>query len=88
MELNTNNSIVYQQLSQNKYNSLSADKVNKSSFEKNDVVDTSGNNNPQKSDVVKRVENQISSMPSLNNANEELTKSSNLNKLLLQSMAM
>ena len=88
MELNTNNSIVYQQLSQNKYNSLSSDKVNKSSFENGDVVDTSGNNNPQKSDVVKRAENQISSMPNLNNANEELTKSSNLNKLLLQSMAM
>ena len=40
----------------------------------------------KKDDIIKRVENQVSSMPSLKTANEELNKSSNLNKLLLQSM--
>ncbi len=86
MEINTNNAIIYQLQASNKYESLSIDKSNKSSFEKNDVVDTSANNNPNKDDNIKKVENQISSMPNLDNANEELNKSSNLNKLLLQSM--
>lgn len=86
MQLNTNASIVYQLQSNSKYENLSAEKVNKSSFEKNDEIDTSGNKDTQKDDSIKRVENQVSSMPSLKTANEELNKSSNLNKLLLQSM--
>lgn len=86
MQLNTNASIVYQLQSNSKYENLSAEKANKSSFEKNDEIDTSGNKDTQKDDIIKRVENQVSSMPSLKTANEELNKSSNLNKLLLQSM--
>ncbi len=86
MQLNTNASIVYQLQSNSKYENLSAEKANKSSFEKNDEIDTSGNKDTQKDDSIKRVENQVSSMPSLKTANEELNKSSNLNKLLLQSM--
>lgn len=86
MQLNTSASIVYQLQSNSKYENLSAEKANKSSFEKNDEIDTSGNKDTQKDDSIKRVENQVSSMPSLKTANEELNKSSNLNKLLLQSM--
>ena len=86
MQLNTNASIVYQLQSNSKYENLSAEKANKSSIEKNDEIDTSGNKDTQKDDIIKRVENQVSSMPSLKTANEELNKSSNLNKLLLQSM--
>lgn len=86
MDMNTNNNIIYQLQASSKYENLSVDKIKKSSFEKNDVIDTSANTSSKKEDSVKRIEKQISSMPSLNNAKEELTKSSNLNRLFLQSM--
>jgi hypothetical protein len=90
MELNNNYqnmSLLYQQFATNKSESDSVDKTAKSTFEKNDNVEVSNNKNTQRDEESKKLENLISSMPSLDNAKEELSKNSNLNKLLLENLA-
>jgi hypothetical protein len=86
MELNNNtqtSSIIYQKIADEKSKLSSVDKSDKSTFEKNDTLDLSNNKNTQRDEESKKIENMISSAPSLNNAQEELNKNSNLNKLLL-----
>ena len=86
MELNNNvqpSSIIYKKIADEKSELLSVDKSNKSTFENNDTLDLSNNKNTQRDEESKKIENMISSAPSLNNAQEELNKNSNLNKLLL-----
>lgn len=90
MELNNNYqnmSLLYQQFATNKSENDSVDKTAKSTFEKNDNVEVSNNKNTQRDEESKKLENLISSMPSLDNAKEELSKNSNLNKLLLENLA-
>ena len=90
MELNNNYqsaSLLYQQLSNDKSMASSVDKNNKSTFEKLDNVEVSNNKNTQRDEETKKIENTVSSMPSLNNAKEELSKNGNLNKLLLQNIS-
>ena len=55
-------------------------------MEKNDSIDISNNKNTQRDEESKKIENITSSIPSLNNAKEELIKNSNLNKLFIQSL--
>lgn len=90
MELSNNNNLssnfLYQQIAKNKSEDLSIQKDLKSTFEKNDSVDSSNNKNTQRDEESKKIENMTSSIPSLNNAKEELTKNSNLNKLFLQTL--
>ena len=87
MELSNNSSLsssfLYQQIAKDKSESSSIQKDLKSTFEKNDSIDISNNKNTQRDEESKKIENMISSAPSLNNAQEELNKNSNLNKLLL-----
>lgn len=88
MEINNNqnSSLIYQQLSKEKSTIASVDKNDKSTFEKNDTVDSSNNKNTQRDEESKKMENMISSTPSLNNAQEELSKNANLNRLLLENL--
>ena len=62
------------------------DKNGKSTFEKNDTVESSNNKNTQRDEESKKIENTVSSTPSLSNAKEELSKNGNLNKLFLQNL--
>ncbi len=90
MELNNSNlssSLIYQQLSNDKSLYSSVDKEVKSTFEKSDTVEVSNNKNTQRDEESKKIENMISSMPTLGNAQEELSKNSNLNKLFLQNIS-
>ena len=89
MEINNksqNSTLVYQQLSSEKYQLSSVDKNDKSTFEKNDSVEVSNDKNPQRDEESKKIENMISSAPSLDNAKEEISKNGNLNKMLLQNL--
>ena len=90
MELSTNSSLsssfLYQQIAKDKSESSSIQKDLKSTFEKNDSIDISNNKNTQRDEESKKIENITSSIPSLNNAKEELIKNSNLNKLFIQSL--
>lgn len=88
MQLNNYNqdsSTVYQQFA-NKSLLTSVDKNSKSTFEKNDMVDVSNEKNTQRDEESKKVENTVSSAPSLSNAKEEISKNGNLNKLFLQNL--
>lgn len=90
MELNNNYQsagLLYQQLSKEKETTSSVDKNNKSTFEKLDNVDVSNNKNTQRDEESKKIENTVSSMPNLNNAQEELSKNSNLNRLFLENIS-
>jgi predicted AlkP superfamily phosphohydrolase/phosphomutase len=90
MELSNNSSLsssfLYQQIAKDKSESSSIQKDLKSTFEKNDSIDISNNKNTQRDEESKKIENITSSIPSLNNAKEELIKNSNLNKLFIQSL--
>jgi|UniRef100_UPI0040483A69 hypothetical protein len=89
MELNNglqSGSILFQQLASEKTQVSSVDKIVKSTFEKTDMTEVSNNKNTQRDEESKKLENLISSMPSLDNAKEELSKNGNLNKLLLQTI--
>ena len=89
MEINNksqNVGLIYQQLSNEKNQLSSVDKKDKSTFEKNDTVDDSNNKNTQRDEESKKIENMISSAPSLDNAKEEISKNGNLNKMLLQNL--
>ena len=86
MELNNSiqtSGLIYQKIADEKSQLSSIDKSEKSTFEKNDTLDLSNNKNSQRDEESKKIENIISSAPNLNNAQEELNKNSNLNKLLL-----
>lgn len=88
MQLNNYNqdsSTVYQQFA-NKSLLTSVDKSSKSTFEKNDMVDVSNEKNTQRDEESKKIENTVSSAPSLSNAKEEISKNGNLNKLFLQNL--
>lgn len=88
MQLNNYNqdsSTVYQQFA-NKSLLTSVDKSSKSTFEKNDMVDVSNEKNTQRDEESKKIENSVSSAPSLSNAKEEISKNGNLNKLFLQNL--
>ncbi len=88
MELNSyqNNSANYQQLANNKSALMNVDKNEKSTYEKTDSVDISNNKNSQRDEESKKIENTIATLPSLDNAKEEISKSANLNKLFLQNL--
>lgn len=89
MEINNksqNVGLIYQQLSNEKSQLSSVDKKDRSTFEKNDSVDDSNNKNTQRDEESKKIENMISSAPSLDNAKEEISKNGNLNKMLLQNL--
>jgi hypothetical protein len=89
MEVNNksqNISLIYQQLASGKSQLASVDKNDKSTFEKNDTVDVSNNKNSQRDEETKKIENTVASTPSLDNAKEEISKNSNLNKMLLQTI--
>ena len=89
MELNNNiqtSSVIYQKIANEKSQLQSVDKNDKSSFEKSDTLELSNNKNTQRDEESKKIENMVSSAPNLNNAQEELNKNSNLNKLLLQNL--
>lgn len=89
MEINNksqNVGLIYQQLSNEKNQLSSVDKKDRSTFEKNDTVDDSNNKNTQRDEESKKIENMISSAPSLDNAKEEISKNGNLNKMLLQNL--
>lgn len=89
MEINNksqNIGLIYQQLSSQKSELSSVDKNDKSTFEKNDSVEASNDKNPQRDEESKKIENMISSAPSLDNAKEEISKNGNLNKMLLQNL--
>lgn len=89
MEINNksqNSALVYQQLSNDKIQLSSVDKNDKSTFEKNDSLELSNNKNPQRDEESKKIENVVSSAPSLDNAKEEISKNGNLNKMLLQNL--
>ena len=88
MQLNTysqDSSTIYQQLA-NKSQLTSIDKNDRSTFEKNDMVEVSNNKNTQRDEESKKIENTVSSTPSLDNAKEEISKNGNLNKMLLQNL--
>lgn len=88
MQLNNYNqdsSTVYQQFA-NKSLLTSVDKSSKSTFEKNDMVDVSNEKNTQRDEESKKIENTVSSAPSLSNAKEEISRNGNLNKLFLQNL--
>ena len=82
---NQNTSTIYQQFA-NSSLLTSVDKNSKSTFEKNDTVDVSNEKNTQRDEESKKIENMVSSAPSLNNAKEEISKNGNLNKLFLQNL--
>ncbi len=89
MELNNNiqtSSVIYQKIANEKSQLQSVDKNDKSTFEKSDTLELSNNKNTQRDEESKKIENTVSSAPNLNNAQEELNKNSNLNKLLLQNL--
>ena len=89
MELNNNiqtSSVIYQKIANEKSQLQSVDKSDKSTFEKSDTLELSNNKNTQRDEESKKIENMVSSAPNLNNAQEELNKNSNLNKLLLQNL--
>ncbi len=89
MELNNNiqtSSVIYQKIANEKSQLQSVDKNDKSTFEKSDTLELSNNKNTQRDEESKKIENMVSSAPNLNNAQEELNKNSNLNKLLLQTL--
>jgi hypothetical protein len=89
MELNNNiqtSSVIYQKIANEKSQLQSVDKNNKSTFEKSDTLELSNNKNTQRDEESKKIENMVSSAPNLSNAQEELNKNSNLNKLLLQNL--
>lgn len=88
MELtgNTNLNIIYQRFENDKKELPNVDKNAKSTFENTSSIETSNNKNIQRDEESKKLENMISSSPSLANANEELQKNSNLNKLFLQTL--
>lgn len=88
MQLNTysqDSSTIYQQLA-NKSQLTSIDKNDKSTFEKSDMVEVSNDKNTQRDEESKKIENAVSSAPSLSNAKEEISKNGNLNKLFLQNL--
>lgn len=88
MQLNNYNqdsTTIYQQFA-NKSLLSSIEKNDKSTFEKNDMVEVSNNKNTQRDEESKKIENTISSAPSLSNAKEEISKNGNLNKLFLQNL--
>ena len=90
MEINNYNqssSTIYKDLANEKSQLTSIDKNGKSTFEKNDTVESSNNKNTQRDEESKKIENTVSSMPNLNNAKEELSKNNNLNKLFLQNIS-
>ena len=84
---NQNSSTIYKDLANEKSQLASVDKKDKSTFEKNDNVDSSNNKNTQRDEESKKIENTVSSLPNLNNAKEELSKNNNLNKLFLQNIS-
>lgn len=89
MELNNNiqtSSVIYQKIANEKSQLQSVDKSDKSTFEKSDTLELSNNKNTQRDEESKKIENMVSSAPNLSNAQEELNKNSNLNKLLLQNL--
>ena len=89
MEINNYNqssSSIYKDLANEKSQLTSIDKNGKSTFEKNDTVESSNNKNTQRDEESKKIENTVSSTPSLSNAKEELSKNGNLNKLFLQNL--
>ena len=83
---NQNSSTIYKDLANEKSLLASVDKKDKSTFEKNDNVDSSNNKNTQRDEESKKIENTVSSTPSLDNAKEELSKNGNLNRLFLQTL--
>lgn len=88
MQLNNYNqdsTTIYQQFA-NKSLLSSIDKNDKSTFEKNDTVEVSNDKNTQRDEESKKIENTVSSAPSLSNAKEEISKNGNLNKLFLQNL--
>ena len=88
MQLNNYNqdsTTIYQQFA-NKSLLSSIEKNDKSTFEKNDMVEVSNNKNTQRDEESKKIENTVSSAPSLSNAKEEISKNGNLNKLFLQNL--
>ena len=88
MQLNNYNqdsTTIYQQFA-NKSLLSSIEKNDKSTFEKNDMVEVSNNKNTQRDEESKKIENTISSAPSLSNAKEEISRNGNLNKLFLQNL--
>ena len=88
MQLNNYNqdsTTIYQQFA-NKSLLTSIDKNDKSTFEKNDTVEVSNDKNTQRDEESKKIENTVSSAPSLSNAKEEISKNGNLNKLFLQNL--
>lgn len=89
MEINNYNqssSTIYKDLANEKSQLTSIDKNGKSTFEKNDTVESSNNKNTQRDEESKKIENTVSSTSSLSNAKEELSKNGNLNKLFLQNL--
>lgn len=89
MEINNYNqspSTIYQQVASEKSKLTAIDKNNKSTFEKNDSVDSSNDKNTQRDEESKKNENAVSLTPGLANAKEELSKNGNLTKLLLQTL--
>lgn len=83
---NQNSSTIYKDLANEKSLLASVDKKDKSTFEKNDNVDSSNDKNTQRDEESKKIENTVSSTPSLDNAKEELSKNGNLNRLFLQTL--
>ena len=89
MELNNNiqtSSVIYQKIANEKSQLQSVDKNDKSTFEKSDTLELSNNKNTQRDEESKKIENTVSSTPSLDNAKEELSKNGNLNRLFLQTL--
>ena len=83
---NQNSSTIYKDLANEKSQLASVDKKDKSTFEKNDNVDSSNNKNTHSDYESKKIENTVSSTPSLDNAKEELSRNGNLNRLFLQTL--
>ena len=83
---NQNSSTIYKDLANEKSQLASVDKKDKSTFEKNDNVDSSNDKNTQRDEESKKIENTVSSTPSLDNAKEELSINGNLNRLFLQTL--
>ena len=83
---NQNSSTIYKDLANEKSQLASVDKKDKSTFEKNDNVDSSNDKNTQRDEESKKIKNTVSSTPSLDNAKEELSKNGNLNRLFLQTL--
>ena len=58
---NQNSSTIYKDLANEKSQLASVDKKDKSTFEKNDNVDSSNNKNTQRDEESKKIENTVSS---------------------------